>query len=486
MDVAATLLLSLLAGCASTEHAAACAEGYVADDVGYCVLAEAGVESRDTCAEARTQAPTDGANVGGQDHGSPENRPYDIADFDDVESCAACHPQHYDEWQGSIHAYSALNPVMWAGSASIGMTTDMPRVCVGCHAPVATLTGDIDPTATVLSSIAQLRSEASRRGVSCVSCHKLYDVVNGVNQFTQCADWYAGTIVDPVDTPAHANHLSPVHADPIVCRSCHNVENLNHVQVEFTYSEWEELARTQQDETGDPEIRTCQDCHMETYEGPAAVGGPTRTLHRHTFFGGDVAFGDFPDAHRQYHGVERLLRDAATLRVGAHADHIEVNVRNAFLGHDLPTGSAFDRQVWVEILVTGADGTELVRSGDLDGNGDLRDAWSELDPGGDPYVTRGDSVFRSYLYDAEGQPTFDFIGAATGVVDRTLPAGGSRTIRYTYEGVAVPPLTVEARVLYRAYPPFLLRELGIAERDVLALPIFTVAEQTDDALEFVR
>jgi nitrate/TMAO reductase-like tetraheme cytochrome c subunit len=478
----ALLALIALAGCAPGDDGARpCAAGFARDALDNCVpdAPPQPDDAADACAIADGEDGNGGPGVAGQDHGSPENRPYDIADFADVETCAACHPQHYDEWQGSIHAYSARNPVMWAGSAHIGITTDMPRVCVGCHAPIATLTGDIDNATTVLSDVGQLRSEASRHGVSCVSCHKLYDVVNGVNQFTHCADWYAGTLPDPVPTPAHANHTSPIHADALVCRSCHNVEGLNHVQVEFTYSEWEELARN------DPEgnVQTCQGCHMEAYQGPAAVGGPSRTVHRHTFFGGDVAFGPFPDAHRQYHGVARLLRDAASLEVEARLDALDVTVRNTFVGHDLPTGSAFDRQVWIEVVVTGADGVELVRSGDLDANGDLRDAWSELDPGGDPYVTRGDSVFRSYLFDADGEPTFDFIGAAVRVVDRTLASGEERTVTYGFDAPAVPPLTVEARLLYRAYPPFLLRDLGIAERDVLSLPIFTIAEwagQTTD------
>ncbi|MBM4389783.1 MAG: hypothetical protein FJ090_01565 [Deltaproteobacteria bacterium] len=76
--------------------------------------------------------------AGGHDHGAPENQPYDIDDFDLPENCAQCHPTHYDQWQGSIHAYAATNPVMWVGSQRIGELTESPFNCVGCHAPAAT------------------------------------------------------------------------------------------------------------------------------------------------------------------------------------------------------------------------------------------------------------------------------------------------------------------------------------------------------------
>ncbi len=437
--------------------------------------ADSGESGEDTCAEASGSG-GGGGGPGGEDHGSPENRPYSIDAFDDVRNCAGCHPDHYDQWHGSVHAASAINPLMWKGSQQIGETTDDPLVCAGCHVPIGTLTG-VMPMDRPTGSADGL-PEAARRGVSCVSCHKLYDVVNGVNQFTHCEDWYAGTIQDPVATTAHVSHESPIHAQSLVCRSCHNVENLNGVQVEFTYTEWDELNRAAGGTEEEPAIPTCQDCHMPSYTGTAATGGPERVVHRHDFLGGDLALGPFADTHAQEAGVRALMRDAATLDLVPTDAGVTATVTNVIDGHDLPTGSAFDRQVWVEITATDADGNLLLSSGDRDANGDLRDEHSTLDPEGDPYVTARQSIFRSYLYDASGAETFDFIGATVRVDDQTLASGESRSIDYTFDTGAPRPIAVEARVLYRPYPPFLLREKGIEEPIVAALPIYTITQAT--------
>jgi hypothetical protein len=421
--------------------------------------------------------------AGGTDHGSPENTPYDIDDFGDVAACAECHPNHYDEWHGSIHAYSASNPVMYQGSRSIGETTDFPLNCIGCHAPIGTLAGTI-PFGTTVSDKAQLPEQA-QHGVSCVSCHMLYDVVDGVNQYTHCRDYYFGTITDPQSTSYHENDYSQIHTEALVCRSCHNVENLKHLQVEYTYSEWLDANSAAGGGEYAPAIQTCQDCHMPAYTGTAAVDGPERTVHHHTFVGGDVALTPFPDSHRQYRDVQALMRTAGSLELEpAYTDGvlsgIDVAVTNDNEGHDLPSGSAFDRQVWVEIYVTDATGAVLLESGTLDADGDLKDWNSTLEPEADYYVTNRLSVFRSYLSDENEAETFDFIGQATAINDDSLSAGETRWIPYALgdtSSVAL-PLAVEVRLLYRPFPPFLLREHGLAEDLVDAVPVFEITRES--------
>jgi len=315
------------------------------------------------CGSAYSHDSADTDEDGGavnNDHGSPENRPYDIDAFDDVESCASCHPQHYDEWQGSIHAYAATNPLMWKGSAKIYEEfPDFPAVCVGCHGPIATLTGTI-PHEGAITAKDQL-SEQAQDGVSCTICHKLYDVHDGVNQFTQCNDYYFATLDNPTSTTYHSNDYSDIHTYALVCRSCHNVENLVQTQVEYTYTEWQDANEAAGGTEFEPAIQTCQDCHMPAYQGQAATDGPTRTVHRHTFVGGDVALTPFPDSHRQYKAVKELMKTAGSVEVtpvytdGIFSD-VDVLVTNLIEGHELPSGSAFDREVWVEIYVTDADG----------------------------------------------------------------------------------------------------------------------------------
>lgn len=429
-----------------------------------------------------------GGGAGNNDHGSPENRPYDIDSFDNVESCASCHPEHYDEWQGSIHAYAATNPLMWKGSAKIGEEyPDFPAVCVGCHGPIATLTGTI-PHDGPITAKDQL-SEQAQDGISCTICHKLYDVHDGVNQFSQCDDYYFATLDNPTATTYHANDYSDIHTYALVCRSCHNVENLVETQVEFTYTEWLDANEAAGGTEFEPAIQTCQDCHMPAYQGQAATDGPTRTVHRHTFVGGDVALTPFADSHRQYKAVQDLMKTAGSVAVtpvytaGMFSD-VDVLVTNLIEGHELPSGSAFDREVWVEIYVTDADGNVLLESGTRDENGDLRDEHSALSPSTDFWISNGLSIFRPYLTDENGEETFDFIGAATHVDDQSLLPGEQRYIRYHIDpapSTSTPlPIDIEVRFLYRPYPPWLLRDVfEMDDTTIDTLPIFEIATDTE-------
>src|SRR4029079_3501615 len=40
-----------------------------------------------------------------------------LANLTDPETCKTCHPSHYEEWAGSMHAYAAEDPVFRAMNA---------------------------------------------------------------------------------------------------------------------------------------------------------------------------------------------------------------------------------------------------------------------------------------------------------------------------------------------------------------------------------
>lgn len=54
----------------------------------------------------------------------------------------------------------------------------------------------------------------------------------------------------------------------------------------------------------------------------------------------------------------------------------DVQVKNLTDGHSVPTGLIAERNVFLQVTVTDADGTVVFRSGDLDPNGDVRDTHS--------------------------------------------------------------------------------------------------------------
>ncbi|MCA9610635.1 MAG: hypothetical protein KC619_33800, partial [Myxococcales bacterium] len=127
--------------------------------------------------------------------------------------------------------------------------------------------------------------------------------------------------------------------------------------------------------------------------------------------------------------VQALLTSTATLAVsapaavpaGAQVDLL-LTVENTNDAHDFPTGTTFVRQAWVEVVVRDAAGALVYETGDLDANGDLRDAFSELDPyGDDDLLSLGSS-----LVDARGDPTV-FTWRAVEHTSRSLSPGYART-----------------------------------------------------------
>src|SRR5262245_5741159 len=57
----------------------------------------------------------------------------------DPRSCAGCHPDHYREWSGSMHAFAGVDPVFQALNKRMQRETNgaLGTFCVQCHAPVA-------------------------------------------------------------------------------------------------------------------------------------------------------------------------------------------------------------------------------------------------------------------------------------------------------------------------------------------------------------
>ncbi len=68
--------------------------------------------------------------------------------------------------------------------------------------------------------------------------------------------------------------------------------------------------------------------------------------------------------------------DVRVVKADASGIKVEVVIKNATEGHNIPTGFTNERLVWLHAVVTDADGKVVFESGDLDPNGDLRDSHS--------------------------------------------------------------------------------------------------------------
>ncbi|RME21274.1 MAG: hypothetical protein D6798_18585 [Deltaproteobacteria bacterium] len=397
----------------------------------------------------------------------PAEPTLDPDSFTSAAECADCHPDHYAQWSRSMHAYAMVDPVYQAlvGIRQADLDGTQDQFCTQCHSAIGTRGGEIVPGFSFedLSPIVM-------EGITCEACHKVarIDRVYNSGHVLDPEGPIRGPLTDPEPSSFHnaaGMEYSDIFESAEFCGACHDVVEISGLPLERPYEEWTTSP-------GRDEGQTCQTCHMPESSGYAATDTSTvRTLHDHSFVGVDVPLlGGWatPDEVEQIRArIEELLATAATVSLslpdqvvaGEQLD-VVVDIRNDISAHNLPTGSTFLRQVWLEVIATDALGTRLYATGDLDANGDLRDYWSSLDQYGDDDLISLSSGF----IDAHGQPTL-FSHLATEHTSHALSPLYERT--YTLfvptEGAAPGPITVSARLRLRPFPPYLLRLLELDE-----------------------
>lgn len=204
---------------------------------------------------------------------------------------------------------------------------------------------------------------------------------------------------------------------------------------------------------------------MPATTGPAAVGGPERPLRQHRFLGVSLPLDedgvDEAIFNEQHAEVEALLAGVATLALSARpgGPPPTCSSRCATSSTDTPSPRAAPstgRSGWSSGPPARAARCSTRRG--IDENGDLRDAWSAIDPYGDADL----SQLRSRLTAPGGAPTF----LAWHATEHSNPALQPLQIRShtlflpTTQATAY-PLTVSARLRMRAYGPYLMRALGL-------------------------
>lgn len=384
----------------------------------------------------------------------------ELADFKSAQDCAQCHPNHFSEWSGSMHAYAALDPVFLQmqkmGQQETG--NELDQFCVQCHSPIASKL-ELTPPNYENSAVPKLALE----GISCMGCHAVSEVKSAKNADISYNP--AGVIYGPLSDPAangfHESAYHPNFDNSDLCSACHNVINARDVVIENTFGEFETSPAAAQGQQ-------CMDCHMPVYRGQAATGGPERDVHRHYFVGVDLALIDFPDRDRQFNMVKELLRSAASIAVEVPqstraGDYFPITVRvtNQTAGHNLPSGATADRQMWLAVTLTDKGTGEIIyQSGHLDANGDLMDRHSEIRPNGDKDLiiwsqqmvgTSGEDVFFSWQAYEERTVTIAPLQTVAPVYDQFLPAS------------LVGPLQIDVKLRFRMFPPFILRKVDLPD-----------------------
>ena len=400
------------------------------------------------------------------DHSEPQ---FTLSDFSSAEACKGCHPNHYNEWKGSMHAYAFVDPINTIGMkntlAAVG-AEELGQFCVQCHSPIGMLTGE-----TGIGFDKENVDPLVKEGITCDACHLMekpsvtasdnavyhYDVKSGIR---------FGSIIDPAPNGFHLSKSKPFFSRSDACLPCHDLINKTGLPAEITYTEW-------LDSPFSAMGVECQDCHMESYSGQAAVNGPQRdNLHRHDFIGVDVALiDDFPNKAEQKQRIEQLLQNSVFMQVNVPDSalpnstlKIEAIIKNDKTGHDIPSSVTFVRQMWLEVTVTSGVDT-LFKSGYFDANGDLMDERSELNPNGDPDL----ALFQSVLFkNGERSNVFEADSIRIGSI-------GSFKSKTCVFSIALPSnigslIDVKVRLLFRPFPPYAIRD--DAPQLINRIPIF--------------
>ncbi len=408
------------------------------------------------------------------------------SDFNSADDCVTCHPDHVAEWKLSRHAYAMTDPVFRAlterRQADLGGVED--QFCTSCHSSICTRGGECIPG----FDFAEL-SPISLEGITCEACHKVSEIVRPYNSGhrLQGDAPLGGPIENPESNAYHESEHNPLLSSSEFCAGCHDVVETNGLNLERPYAEWLESPAPAAGQS-------CQSCHMPTYDGVAALGAPARTgLHRHRFVGVELPqvpeLDNDPELAATLNAeIDTLLRTAASMELATPAQIVAGNqldlvitVHNEIGAHAFPTGSTNLRQVWVEVNATDAEGTTLYQTGQLDERGDLGNVWSTVQPHFDPDLL----LLSSTLIDQSGQPTL-FSWNATEHRSGSISPEHDRTFTLfvPVPADAVGPITIDAVVHFRTYPPHLIAELGLTEQlgDALAVRDVTEASATVEVL----
>lgn len=320
-----------------------------------------------------------------------------LAAFRPSQECKSCHTAIYNQWQDSMHAHALTSPLTvvqnnldMRHSLKGAPTPDPRRMCINCHGPaVAAVTdGDLLP----------LKGPKQIEGIECVACHQMNEPVApgaggsalAYQEQLVRGDRYFARLDGPVGNAYHRSNKSPLFNDPEkLCATCHNVnlERNNDRKIEkgvdlvlqTTFDEYREYQRAGGQ-------GNCVSCHMPIVPGlkQAADGAvapftvdyppPDRKVHDHGFVGVDYPLDSVAKRDPQKAKRAALLASASLFTLDSVTGNgtgvaLKMSIENR-TGHNLPTGFAFARQMWIELVVKDNTNSQVFASGLLAKNDD--------------------------------------------------------------------------------------------------------------------
>jgi nitrate/TMAO reductase-like tetraheme cytochrome c subunit len=305
----------------------------------------------------------------------------------DPSTCMSCHPKHYDQWSGSMHAYASEDPVFVAMNKRGQRETNgqLGTFCVQCHAPMAvalnTTNGtDYDPSTLTPAT----------KGITCFFCHTVKDVQadhnNGLVIDAQSTTLYGGA-KNPVSNKAHHaeydERMDSDINDSAMCGSCHDVVTPKGVALERTFSEWK---TTFFSSSTNPELHlSCGGCHMPSTAKDVIADDPDANVperahgfHEHLWPAIDQAMTAFPNVDVMAGRIQDEIDSTVTI-IGLKplvgdpqsgicvtpegGGTIRVRMDTLSLAHAWPSGAAQDRRAWLEVNAYDASNNLLLSTG---------------------------------------------------------------------------------------------------------------------------
>jgi hypothetical protein len=470
------------------------------------------------------------------DDAGPVGTPSPPTPLTSAAQCGVCHTAIYQQWTNSMHSHALTSPaVIVQGNQDLARTLDNApspdpqKFCVNCHGPT------FAPAST-----AQLPPTVShwKEGITCISCHQFdgapqkgsggfaSNYQGGAYQtgFVQ-GNEMLGELDSPVANSAHTSNSTGQDFSPNpnqLCANCHEVwidydhdgivEKGLDLALQTTWDEYKEYKTLGGNQS-------CVSCHMPAVPGLTRVAdgaaipsqqsqtAPPRVVHDHSFVGVDFALDTPAQGTATQDARNTLLASASTFlidrrSVGNSNDGVSFGVflANTGTGHNLPSGFAFARQMWIEITATDGTGNVVFTSGVLSQpTDDLCDGEILLDFENpmnrfiqncrfvdSELVTLQQKLVDLAGFQGDGSDPFDpagltkavEIGEETwlqflhgGVVARQRPFDGTQLVNlkpfeqqeFQYD-VPLPNgsdgVRIQARLLFRPLPPYFLRALA--------------------------
>ncbi len=406
---------------------------------------------------------------------SAEPIPYDR--FESPKTCATCHVDLAREHEQAMmsQAYTHDWDEIEYFELALPHARKDPKVaeieagCNGCHAPLALLAGDIPPKPPSAGTRAN-------ESVSCDLCHTVTgftgDVPFNFNWTVSPGKTKYGPR-DGVESPHHESKGNPFFRTAEFCGTCHNEKDPWGVWVKSTHLEWKE----------GPQGRggiVCQDCHMPPAAGRSAVMGETRPdVRQHLFHGAHDPGKLRGVVEVRIHPESREAEPGDTVKLTAI-------VVNAKAGHKVPSGSAEERVVWLDVEARDAKGKTWRLPVDRKGFageeytvasskalayqdiGDIKGIAEFAGLPRDGIVPDGDRIFRMPYLDPQGRMTIAQWNTATLGVDYRLAPLAAVEETYTWtlpDGIASGPVEVVARVYYSRLVSSVAEYLGVPREE---------------------